>query len=145
MSILLFPILARNRKTINTQIIANTRNNQMRPLAIHNGGKNKVRAEIPQLEPSRDGPKERRSGDGKVRVIDNQGTTNHRREHDCPIRKRLVRQVGEDNLRRHPAKDERHGQAVQDEVIVFEQTRIRRAQPRNGARDEDDERSPLLE
>ena len=94
----------------------------MRPLAIHNSGENKVRAEIPQLEPSRDGPKERRSGDGKVRVIDNQGTTNHRREHNRPLGKRLVRKMGEDNLRRHSAKDERHGQAVQDEVVVFEQT-----------------------
>ena len=122
MSILLFPTLPRNRKTINPQIIANTRNNQMRPLAIHNGGKDKVRAEIPQLEPSRDGPEERRSGDGKVRVINNQRATNHRREHDCPIGKRLVRQVRKDNLRRHPTKDERHGQAVQDEVVVFEQT-----------------------
>jgi hypothetical protein len=122
MSILLFPTLPRNRKTINTQIIANTRNNQVRPLAIHDGGKDKVSAEIPQLEPSRDGPEERRSGDGKVRVIDNQGTTNHRREHNRPIGKRLVRKMGEDNLRRHPAKDERHGQAVQDEVIVLEQT-----------------------
>lgn len=94
----------------------------MRPLAIHNSGENKVRAEIPQLEPSRDGSEERRSGYGKVRVINNQGTTNHWREHNRPIGKRLVRQVREDNLRRHPAKDERHGQTVQDEVVVFEQT-----------------------
>ena len=94
----------------------------MRPFTIHNSGENKVRAEIPQLEPSRDGSEERRSGYGKVRVINNQGTTNHWREHNRPIGKRLVRQVCEDNLRRHPTKDERHGQAVQDEVVVFEQT-----------------------
>ena len=122
MSILLFPTLPRNRKTINPQIIANTRNNQMRPFTIHNGGKDKVRAEIPQFEPSRDGSEERRSGYGKVRVINNQSATNHRREHNRPIGKRLVRQVSEDNLRRHPAKDERHGQTVQDEVVVLEQT-----------------------
>jgi hypothetical protein len=51
----------------------------------------------------------------------------------------------QDDLRGHAAKDQGHGQAVQDEVVVFEEMRVRRSEPCHGARDEDNQRCPLVD
>lgn len=118
MSILHLTTLLWYRQAVDAQVIANTRNNQMRPFAINHGGEDKVRAEVPQFETSRDWSK-RRTRNREIGVVDNQRTTNHRRKHNSPVGKGLVRKMREDNLCRHTSKHQTHGQAVQDEMIVF--------------------------
>lgn len=78
-------------------------------------------------------------------MVDQQCAANHGHQHDCPVGERLAGEMREDNLRGHAAKDQGHGQAVQDEMVVFEEMRVRRAEPCHGARDKHDQRGPLVD
>lgn len=53
--------------------------------------------------------------------------------------------VGQDDLSRHTPEDQRHCQAVQDQVIVLEQVRVWRAKPCHSAYSKDDQGCPLIE
>jgi len=96
--------LLRNSKTVDTQVIADARNNQMRPFAVHNSSEDEVSAEVPEFKASGDGT-ECRAGDGEVGVVDEQGASDHRGEHDGPVRERLVCEMREDDLGSHASED----------------------------------------
>lgn len=49
----------------------------------------------------------------------------------------------QDDLGRHAAEHQGHGEAVEDEMVVFEDERVRRAQPGHGGCAKDNQRCPL--
>lgn len=91
-------------KALDTKIVAYARDDQMCPFSVDNEGENKVCPEVPELKASGDGTK-CGSRNGKVRVVDNQRSSNHGRQHNGPVRERLVGEMRQDNLGRHSSKD----------------------------------------
>lgn len=133
-----------NGKALDTKVVAYARDDQVRPFSVNNKGENKVCAEVPELEASGHGTKGG-SGNGKVRVVDNQRSSNHGRQHDGPVGERLMGEMGQDNLGRHSSKDQRHGQAVENQVVILEELRVWRSQPSHGADNEDNQGRPFLD
>lgn len=116
----------------------------MRPAPIDNSGKDKVCTEVPELEVGRDGS-ECRSRNGKVWVVHKQRASNHGHQHDSPVWEGLVGKMRQDDLGSHASEDQRHGQTVQDKVVVFKQVRVWRTQPGHRAHDKHDQGSPLVD
>lgn len=110
----------RDRKAVNAKVVANTCDDKMCPASVDNRGEDEVRTKVPELEACRHGTKGS-SRNGEVRMIHQQCASNHRHKHDGPIREGLVGEVRQDDLRCHASKYQRHGQAVQDEMVVFQQ------------------------
>lgn len=110
-------------QAVDTEVLADARNDEMSPSAIHKSCKDKVRAKIPQLGVCR----QRAEGcarDGKVGVIHKKSPSNHGSEHDGPVWKRLVGEMGQNNLGCHATENQGHCQAVQDKVVVLEQVGV---------------------
>lgn len=115
----LFSCLLGNSKAVDAEVVTNACDDEMSPTTIHDSCKDEVRAEVPQLSLRRQGS-ESRARNGEVWVVDEQSTSNHGCEHDCPVWERLVGKMGQDDLSRHAPKDQGHGQTVQYQVVVFE-------------------------
>ena len=76
----------------------------MRPFTVHNSSEDKVSTEVPEFKASGDGT-ECRARDGEVRVVDKQSTSDHRCEHDGPVREGLVCEMRQDDLGGHASED----------------------------------------
>lgn len=132
------------RQAVDAEELADAGDDQVRPLAVHDGGEDEVEPEVPQLEAGGDGT-ECCPSDGEVGVVDQEGTADHGDQHDSPVWERLVGEVSKDDFRRHAAKDQRHGQAVEDQVVVFQDERVWRTQPSHGSDTKDNQRGPFKE
>lgn len=103
--------LSGNSQAVDAKVVADTIYDQERPASVYYRGEDEVEAEIPQFEVGRHGT-EGCTGNGEVWVIYDQRASDHRYQHDRPVWERLVGQMGQNNLCRHAAEDQRHGQAV---------------------------------
>lgn len=92
------------------------------PSKIHDRSKDKVRAQIPQLE---DGRRGRDTPCREYRQVREHGAADERRQHDGPVREGLAREMREDDLGRHAAEDKRHGEAEQHEPLLAQQRGVR--------------------
>ena len=141
---ILLSCLLWDRQAVNAKVIADAGDDEMGPAAVNDGGEDEVRSEVPKL-----GLRRQRSKccarNGEVWVVDKKSASNHGRKHDCPVREWLVSEMGQNNLSSHAPKDQRCRQAVQHQVVVLQQVRVRRAKPCDGADGEDDERRPLVD
>jgi hypothetical protein len=140
----LLPCLLGNRQAIDTEVVANACDDEVSPTTVHDSREDEVCAEVPQLSLRRQGPKSR-TGNGEVRVVDEEGTSNHGCQHDRPVWERLVCEVSQDDLSRHASKDQGHGQAVQDQMVVLQQVRVRGSKPSHGGYSKDDQGSPFVD
>src|SRR5690242_13591912 len=140
----LFSCLLGNGQAVDAKILADACDDKVSPTAVDNGRKDEVRAEIPQLGLCREWS-ESSARDGEIRMVDKQSTSNHGREHDGPVWEWLVGKVCQNDLCCHAPEDQGHGQAIQHQVVVFQQRRVRRSKPGDGAYSEDDQRSPLVD
>lgn len=140
----LFPCLLGNGQAVDTKVLADACDDKVSPTAVDNGRKDKVRAEIPQLGLRRE-RSESSARDGEIRMVDKQSTSNHGCEHNGPVWEWLVGEVGQDDLCRHAPEDQGHGQAIQHQVVVFQQMRVWRSKPGDGAYSKDYQRSPLVD
>lgn len=116
----------------------------MCPLSVHNGGEHEVGAEVPQFSAGRNGA-ECCARQGEVRVIDQQRTADHRGKHDRPVREGLAGEMRQDDLGCHAPEDKGHGQTVEDEVVIFQDERVRRTEPSRSSYTKDYERGPFQE
>lgn len=116
-------LLVGNRQGIDAKEVADAVGHQERPAEVDNCRKREVGVQINQLILGR-----QRLEAEKGQVCQD-GTSNERHQHDCPVREWLPRQMGKDHLGRHAPKDKRHGQAEEDEVVLAPQSCVRRVQP----------------
>lgn len=120
-----FPLLLGYRQTLNAQIVANSRADDVRPTSVDDGAEDEVSPEVVELHIRR-----HRRETQKWQINHNRSADQWRQQHR-PVRKRLARKMRENNLCRDPAKYRRKRQAQQTEMIIPQQRRIRRAQPRH--------------
>jgi hypothetical protein len=131
-------------QAVDAEIVANAADDEKGPSSVNHSGENEVEAEVPKLECCGHRP-ESRSRDGEIWVVDQERTSDHGNKHDGPVGKWLVSQMRQDDLGRHAPEDQRHSQAVQNEVVVFQQMRVWRSEPSHCARDKNDQRRPLVD
>ena len=100
-------------------------------------GEDEVRAEVPQFET---GAYHWEAEPGKVgkKSARDQGD-----DEDREVRERLACQVGEDDLGRHAAENERHGDGEKNQSVLAQQSRIRRVEPCHAGKREDNDLCPF--
>ena len=116
----------------------------MRPSAINNRSEHKVSPKIPKFHFRRNWS-ECGARNGEIGMIDENRSAYQRCKHDSPVRKRLARKVGKNNLCGHPSAYKGHDQGIEDEVIVFQNKGIGRSQPGQTAAYEYDDGGPFEE
>lgn len=111
------------RQGIDAEIVANGVDDKIRPAKVNHQGEEKVRPQVVKLCGRTD------LGQSKPRQVPEERTADKWCEHHRPVRERLASQVRQDHLGCQAAKDKRHGQAEQDQVVVCHQGAVRREHP----------------
>lgn len=99
-------------KRIDAEEIANSVDDNICPTEVNNCGKNQVPPEVVKFESGA----QLREAD--ARHVAEETSTNKRPQHHSPVREWLASKMGENHLGGHAAKDKRHGDAEEYQVVV---------------------------
>lgn len=126
-----------NGQGIDAQVVADGRDDDVRPVKVHNEREEEVRPEVVQLKGSTDG------GEAQPGQVSEDDAANEGSKHDGPVGEGLASQVRENDLGGESAKDKGHGKAEQDEVVILHQGAVRRVDPCADAQSKDSHGRPL--
>lgn len=124
---------------VDAQVVADARHHEPGPAEIDDHGKGKVGPQVVEFQLDANLGK---SNSGKV---SDDRTADERVQHNGPVGEGLARQVGEDHLGGEAAKDERHGEAEEDKVVVLHERAVRRKDPERNRDGVDGHGNPLEE
>lgn len=132
-------LLVGDREAVDAEVVANARRDEVRPAEVGDTRKDKIGPQVHQLNFRRHGR------EAEARKIAENSSADQRPQHDGPVREGLAGEMGEDHLGGHPAKDEAHDDAEQDQVVVRADGRVRAECPGANAEREDGHGRPLEE
>lgn len=130
-------LLVRNRQGVDTEEVADCASHQECPPKVRNRGKHEIAVQISQLHLGCD------SWETKPGQVAQDGAPDKREEHDGPVGKGLAREMGEDHLGGHAAKDKAHSQTEQHQVVFLAERRKGAVQPKANGEEVDGKGSPL--
>lgn len=130
-------LLLGNGKGVDSEEVADAGDDEVGPTEVDNCGEDEVAVQVVQLRLGADGR------DANDRKVGEARTSDERHKHDGPVRERLLGQVSKNHLGSEATKDEGHGQAEENEVVLGAKGRVRRVDPCANSEGEHCHRRPL--
>lgn len=128
-----------NSQRSDAEEVADAGDHQECPSEVNDGGEEEVAPKIVEFEGRAD------LREAESRQVTEESTANKRPQHDSPEWEWLTGKVGENHFGGHAAKDKRHRNTEQDQVVIRDERTVWRCEPRGGSAAEHYDRCPFQE